>query len=681
MATGVKPREEDHQFTRNDMEMLGDAMKSKHFRDMLVDYFEEVRDPANQAIYQKEMTQLEKERGYDVTFINPKGGYVIKTSVAGDRKAFINICSNDNVDKPSCSIKEVDGRRGMNWLIPYSLIPPREDFDHKREKCVIYDVVYHPDTLRMAEVNQKFRELVNNTAINALKDAYSINLDCNNFKFPKSLYKGMSTPAVIRKEDPDYKPPSEEETSDLNPELIENMYPQKNYPEPPREHQPSTNKFESKLKAKKTSTSENVTSDNGYTLPKYVIKQQKAVDMQDYTFDKDTKEYSAIPSHIVIHINLPLLSSTKEVVLDVQEKKLALVSEKPAKYKLNINLPYLVNDLNGNAKFDRSKRVLTVTLPVIQRNNSDMKPFRSDSGVDSEDFSGSQSDEETPKVGLITEMPSTTSDTSAVPAEPESVVPKEVQFLEPTVAYNLPPYTHNILDTVVAFTFHVKNSEPDSVIVRNYDNKVHIKFTSVGSGFVPVYYAALISFEENVTFESVSGEAWDNNVILQIELAGNVPQKFDIGLSEEAMTSQYFDLSISNKTEQEPRVLESECDTATVVEVTNSGTETSIVVSSNLSKNKTDEEEDDDEDDDDDDDDDDYVTDKEIKWVEDNTNEINAKSILRKPLARSLSESSAPDVASSMDYISSDCIPEESSFKKTVRFNNVIARQFYRSVI
>ncbi|CAG5012571.1 unnamed protein product [Parnassius apollo] len=36
------------------------------------------------------------------------------------------------------------------------------------------------------------------------------------------------------------------------------------------------------------------------------------------------------------------------------------------------------------------------------------------------------------------------------------------------------------------------------------------------------------------------------------------------------------------------------------------------------------------------------------------------------------------DVASSMDYISSDCIPEESSLKKTVRFNDVIARQFYR---
>ncbi|CAH2074196.1 unnamed protein product, partial [Iphiclides podalirius] len=45
---------------------------------------------------------------------------------------------------------------------------------------------------------------------------------------------------------------------------------------------------------------------------------------------------------------------------------------------------------------------------------------------------------------------------------------------------------------------------------------------------------------------------------------------------------------------------------------------------------------------------------------------------------RSVSESSVGDVASSMDYISSDYIPEESSLKKTVRFNDVIARQFYR---
>jgi dynein assembly factor 2, axonemal len=228
MATGVKPRDEESQLTRSDLETIQEAMKNKKFRDLLVDYCEEVRDPANQAVYQKEMTQLEKERGFDVTFINPKGGYVIKTSVAGDRKAFINICSNNNIGKPSCRVEEVNGKKGMNWKLPYSIIPPREDYDNKKVRCVIYDVVFHPDTLRMAEVNKRFRELVNKTAYEGLQNTYNIHFDSNNFRFPKAQYKGMNMPAVIRKEDPNYKPPAEEESEELPTELLEKLYPQRN---------------------------------------------------------------------------------------------------------------------------------------------------------------------------------------------------------------------------------------------------------------------------------------------------------------------------------------------------------------------------------------------------------------------------------------------------------------------
>lgn len=53
MATGVQPRDEESQLTRTDLETIQDAMKSKKFRDLLTEYCEEVRDPANQALYQK----------------------------------------------------------------------------------------------------------------------------------------------------------------------------------------------------------------------------------------------------------------------------------------------------------------------------------------------------------------------------------------------------------------------------------------------------------------------------------------------------------------------------------------------------------------------------------------------------------------------------------------------------
>lgn len=673
MATGVKPRDDEPRLTRDDIETIQDAMKSKKFRDLLSDYCEEILDPANQELYQKEMTQLEKERGYDVTFINPKGGYVIKTSVAGDRKAFINICSNDKVDKPTYKVDVVDGKRGMNWLIPYSIIPPREEYDRNKQRCVIYDVVFHPDTLRMAEVNKQFRELVNKTAFEGLSNTYNIHLDSNNFRFPKSQYKGMSTAAVIRKEDPDYKPPAEDEDETLSPEMLEKLYPQRNYNENKTESKSEIPKETKKTSSKvRRSNAEFIhSSQNGYTIPKYVIKQQKNVELQDYTYHKDCKQYSAIPSQIVVEVYLPLLSSTVDCTLDVQEKYLKLSSEKPAKYKLEITLPYSVNDECGTARFDKSKHMLIVTLPVIKKNlTSNEHSLKVDSGVESGDNSG-HSDEDNHN-NLIEELSSTPAEVVSqelvpVPAEPCNMSDNNSEaFLDSSFGYSLPPYTYNVLDDIVALTFHVKNTEPDSVQVKNDGHQIYIKFTSVGAGFVPVHYAAIISFDEDVKFDNVTGEAWDNNVILQLELSAALPQKFHIGLSQDSMTCEYFDLTQVKKTKEEKsEELEQEPVTP-VVEVTNLGSETNIVVSSNYIEY-------------DEDDDSPTSLDKDIVFTDSGNCENGAKSILRKPnMMRSFSESSVGDVASSMDYISSDCIPEESSLKKTVRFSDVIAKQFYR---
>lgn len=672
MATGVKPRDDESRLTREDLETIQDAMKSKKFRDLLADYCEEIRDPANQELYQKEMTQLEKERGYDVKFLNPKGGYVIKTSVAGDRKAFINICSNDNVGKPTYMVDVVDGKRGMNWQVPYSIVPPREDYDHNRKKCVIYDVIFHSYTLRMAEVNKEFRELVNKTAFDALKNTYNIHLDSNNFRFPKSQYKGVSTPAVIRTEDPDYQAPGEEELDSLTPEMIEKLYPQRNYSENKPEIETTKEPSKPSRKVRRNDAEFAHSSENGYTIPKYVIKQQKNVDFQDFTYHKDCKQYSAIPSNIVVEIYLPLLSSTKDCTLDVQEKYLKLTSEKPAKYKLDITLPYLVNDECGHAKFDKSRHMLIVTLPVIKKNlnNNNESSLKVDSGVESEDNSGSQSDEDNNFNSKLIEELSYTSTDTQTPSEPCNITTSNAEvFLDPSFGYILPPYTHNVLDDIVALTFHVKNTEPDSVKVKSNGNEIYIKFTSVGAGFVPVHYAAIITFDAEVKFDNVTGEAWDNNVILQLESGGAVPQKFHIGLNKDSMTCESFDVSQIKKTnlEEKPAVPETE-DVAPVVEVTNLGTETNIVVSSNHIEY---------------DEDDDFESPstmgRDIVFTNCGSCETGAKSILRKPnMLRSYSESSVGDVASSMDYISSDCIPEESSLKKTVRFSDVIAKQFYR---
>ena len=64
------------------------------------------------------------------------------------------------------------------------------------------------------------------------------------------------------------------------------------------------------------------------------------------------------PANLVVSIHLPKLKSAKPCQLDVTERNLTLKSSEPAAYKLELKLPYPVDDENGSAKFDKTKKRL-----------------------------------------------------------------------------------------------------------------------------------------------------------------------------------------------------------------------------------------------------------------------------------------------------------------------------------
>lgn len=165
---------DDLEVTRTELKDLTECLKKDEFRKLLIEYAEEVSDPENKKRYQEEITQLEKERGVDVTFVNPEPGYVIKTSVDGEKKCFINISQSNIVNKPSSQPSHDEGHRGLQWSIPYTLTPPRDDLDKKNVRCVVFDVVFHPDTLYLASKNPRFREIVNNTAMDGVENNFKV---------------------------------------------------------------------------------------------------------------------------------------------------------------------------------------------------------------------------------------------------------------------------------------------------------------------------------------------------------------------------------------------------------------------------------------------------------------------------------------------------------------------------
>ncbi|KMQ96926.1 protein kintoun [Lasius niger] len=570
---------EDLEVSREELENITECLKKEEFRKLLIEYAEEVSDPNNKRIYEKEITQLEKERGVDVTFVNPEPGYVIKTSVNGDRKCFLNISKNAVVGRPTSQPSYEQGHRGLQWSIPYTLIPPRDDFDKKNVRCTVFDVVFHPDTIYLASKNTRFREIVNNTAMDGVENNFKVKLDRKNLKFPKINFKGITHPTVIRK--PSKEPPKE--SLDIEPEIYQKLM--SSYDES-RENQLKKNEEKPQRVPPVTTyykDQQHQSTDEKYVAPKFSIKHQFDVEMEDFILSKDAKMYAAIPKKFVVTIDLPLLKSASDATLDIHEQSLTLKSDRPAKYLLELPLPYPVDGDNGNAKFDAKYKKLIVTLPVIRPLIPVDSIDRPDSGVDSDQSSplpvAFKDDKKSSfKIELVKEYENVCKnlafDASDVIDKCEDTALRTCNmtetidtFMNPNVKYNLPPYACNIYNNQLAITINVKNVNPDAICHKILDNNagIHILLTSIGAGFFSQYYSLCLKIGDGcIEPETLTIEPWDNNVVFSITVQDieNVTQYF-VGVDMEFMERKDLPTtaSFTNKfkelmscTEDEPQV-------------------------------------------------------------------------------------------------------------------------------
>lgn len=122
-------------------------------------------------------------------------------------------------------------------------------------------------------------------------------------------------------------------------------------------------------------------------------------------------------------------------------------------------------------------------------------------------------------------------------AEHNSELHDEKPFLDESIAYTLPHFTFNRFENVIAFTLHVKNVEPDSIIVKNSETSYQCKFSTLGSGYVPTYYAFYfeISADSNARMSiAPQTEAWENNVVVQMTIdAVDAFRSYRCGLRED----------------------------------------------------------------------------------------------------------------------------------------------------
>jgi dynein assembly factor 2 len=97
--------------------------------------------------------------------------------------------------------------------------------------------------------------------------------------------------------------------------------------------------------------------------PKYSIVHRGIInDYQKFTNAKE-QQGGARPDALVVRIELPLVESVSQIELDTLEKTLEL--SVPLMYKLNLDLPFPVVHDKGTAQWEKTKRELVVTLPVV----------------------------------------------------------------------------------------------------------------------------------------------------------------------------------------------------------------------------------------------------------------------------------------------------------------------------
>ncbi|XP_004681952.1 PREDICTED: protein kintoun isoform X2 [Condylura cristata] len=342
---------EELDLSGEEVQRLTSAFQDPEFRRMFAEYASELNDPENRRRYEEEITALERERGVKVQFVHPEPGHVLRTSLDGARRCYVNICSNALVGAPSSRPRSAGARSGSQWSLPYSLAPSREYAGGRGARYTAYDVVFHPEALALARRHVRFRQMLDATALEAVEKQFGVKLDHRNAKTLKIKYKGTPEAAVLRTPLPGGAPtrPEDEPESPLpdfpypysGPAVTEDApvsQPQAPSPPPEPDQPPAP------------------------TEPRYSVVQRHHVDLQDYRCSRDSAP-SPVPRELVVTIELPLLRSAEQAALEVTGKLLSLDSRKPD-YHLKLSLPYPVDDSRGKAQFNKARRQLVVTLPV-----------------------------------------------------------------------------------------------------------------------------------------------------------------------------------------------------------------------------------------------------------------------------------------------------------------------------
>ncbi|KAM4652743.1 PIH1 domain-containing protein 1 [Discoglossus pictus] len=284
----------------------------------------ELNADMEEALYQQMLLKAKEEIQSrmpivtDSKQIRPQPGFCIKTRTSKNIKIFINICKSSDIPTPPdvsepelVSILESEDPSG--YRVPMSIGEPHVEVDNSGSGCTAYDIVINDSFFEKIKSNELFREFFITVAMEGLENKYEMELSrewrmLKNRKFMGSIF--------------------EQNIRTKSKPIIQEMDPSSS---PHHQTKPLISEIQSLP-----------------VVPEYTIVAEPA---------------EGHPSFLVAEISLPKVSSVRSLVLDLGEDRIVLFG-RPDLYHLDIFIPYNIIQEESGAQFNKSSKVLTITMPV-----------------------------------------------------------------------------------------------------------------------------------------------------------------------------------------------------------------------------------------------------------------------------------------------------------------------------
>ncbi|KAM4634851.1 PIH1 domain-containing protein 1 isoform 3-T3 [Polymixia lowei] len=272
----------------------------------------ELEQQQQEDLYQQLLLQTVgkmQSENHDSKVIRPQPGMCVKTVTQPDKqKVFINVCQSTSVPRPPELSRDelvelLQSEDPTGYRVPMSLGEPHVEADNSSQGCTAYDVVINQEFFQKCQKDPLFQQFLIMVTLEGLENKYKLELS-RDWKVLKNrkFFGSVSEQNIRSKSRP----------------IIQELQPQES----------------SAAAAKRPEVT--------------LLVEPPAGD----------------PEYLIAEIQLPGVSSSRSLVLDVGEDRLVLTA-RPHLFHLDIFHPFLIHQESSVAQYNTNTQILTVTMPVV----------------------------------------------------------------------------------------------------------------------------------------------------------------------------------------------------------------------------------------------------------------------------------------------------------------------------